>query len=262
VLLGLLSALTLLVAELTRNWSIVAAAVFTGAMAGPLAFAVWLTDRTRIGRSVAPDVLFVTFVVGGCVASIFAGVFVSDFFYRPDAPGWLWISVVEEIAKVLVPLALCGLVPRYRSVERALALAIASAGGFAVIENIAYTAGALDESVDAARRVLFERSAVTPFGHLAWTAIAVIVAARAWVQHQHLLLRPRALWGLALAVALHTAWNLALVEQGWWHLLVIPIAAITFGVLWRLLSDVYYDGPYIAPAEHAHRRGPPPVEDR
>ena len=116
--------LTLLVAKLTRNWSIVAAAVFTGAMAGPLAFAVWLTDRTRIGRSVAPDVLFVTFVVGGCVASIFAGVFVSDFFYRPDTPGWLWISLVEEIAKVLVPLALCGLVPRYRSVERALALAV------------------------------------------------------------------------------------------------------------------------------------------
>jgi RsiW-degrading membrane proteinase PrsW (M82 family) len=250
-LLGGLSALTLLVAKLTRNWSIVAAAVFTGAMAGPLAFAVWLTDRTRIGRSVAPDVLFVTFVVGGCVASIFAGVFVSDFFYRPDTPGWLWISLVEEIAKVLVPLALCGLVPRYRSVERALALAVASAAGFAVIENIAYTAGALDESVDAARRVLFERSAVTPFGHLAWTAIAVIVAARAWVQHQHVVLRPRALWGLALAIALHTAWNLALVEQGWWHLLVIAIAATSFGVLWRLLSDVYYDGPYVAPAEHA-----------
>jgi hypothetical protein len=35
---------------------------------------------------------------------------------------------------------------------------------------------------------------------------------------------------------------------------VIPVAAVTFGVLWHLLADVYYDGPYVAPAEHAHRR--------
>ena len=151
--------------------------------------------------------------------------------------------------------------PRYRSVERALALAVASAAGFAVIENIAYTAGALDESVGAARRVLFERSAITPFGHLAWTAIAVIVAARAWVQHQHVVLRPRALWGLALAIALHTAWNLALVEQGWWHLLVIAIAAISFGVLWRLLSDVYYDGVRGARRARAHRGVEAPGRD-
>jgi protease PrsW len=254
LLLAVLTGTTLLVAEFTRNWSIVPAAIFLGAMTGPLAFAVWVTDRTRVGRAVAPDVLFITFLVGGGVATIFVGIFESAFLYRPATPGWLWIGFVEEIAKFLVPVAICTAAPKYRSVEQALALALVSAGGFAVMESVAYAISALDQSVDAARNLLLERSLVTPFGHLPWTAIAVIVGARVWQRRQRIVLTPSALWGLGLAVILHTAWNAALVEQGWWHLLVIPIGAVTFGVMYHLVSTVYYDGPYIAPKEHPTRR--------
>ena len=61
-----------------------------------------------------------------------------------------------------------------------------------------------------------------------------------------------------LAAMLHATWNAAIVEGGSWHLLLIPIAIITFAVMYHLVSGVYYDGPYVIPkdyaAQHHHTR--------
>ena len=259
LLIAALTGIALLVAQLTNNSTVVPTAVFLGALSGPFAFAIWVTDRTRVGRSVAPDVLFTTWLVGGGVAIVFAGIFESDFFYDPTGGGFLWIGVVEESAKVMVPLAICTVVPKYRSVPQALAFAIVAAGGFAVLESMTYALSALDESVRAARHVLFERSLITPFGHLPWTGIAVVVAATEWQAAGRIRLTPKALWGLGAAIALHTMWNIALVGGGWWNLLVPVIAVATFVLFRRILADVYYDGPYVLPAEQdASRRRPRP----
>jgi RsiW-degrading membrane proteinase PrsW (M82 family) len=253
VLSGALTGTIFLVAQLTRNWTIVPAAALIGAMTGPLAFLVWLDDRSRVGRSVAPDALFITWLVGGGVAVVFVGVFESRYLYHPGPGSTVWIAAVEGTAKVLVPLAVCAVAPQYRTIERALALALVSAAGFAVLESLAYAVAAYGESVQAVRRVLIVRSAITPFVHLPWTTIAVIVAARAWQQRGRVTLSPKALWGIGLAIALHATWNLGIVEEGWWHLLVVPTAAVTFTVMYHLVAGVYYDGPYVAPKDHAHR---------
>jgi RsiW-degrading membrane proteinase PrsW (M82 family) len=164
-------------------------------------------------------------------------------------------GVTGESAKVIAPLAICTFVPKYRSVAQALAFAIVTAGGFAAFESMTYALSALDESVRAARHVLFERSLITPFGHLPWTWIAVVVAAREWHAAGRIRVTPRALWGVGAAIALHTTWNIALVEGGWWNL-VVPVVAVATFVLFRLiLAGVYYDGPSITSAEHDVRRG-------
>jgi protease PrsW len=250
VLLAGLCGMAFLVAQLTDNWTIVPTAIFLGALSGPFAFAIWVSDRTRIGRSVAPDVLFTTWLVGGGFAIIFAGIFEADFFYPPEGQGFVWIGVVEESAKVITPLAICTFVPKYRSVPQALAFAIVTAGGFAVFESMTYALSALDESVRAARHVLYERSLITPFGHLPWTGIAVVVAAREWQAAGRIRPTPKALWGLGAAIALHTTWNIALVEGGWWHLLVPVVAVTTFVLFRRILAGVSYEGPYVTPTEH------------
>lgn len=242
--------MALLVAQLTNNWTIVPTGIFIGAMSGPFAFAIWVTDRTRVGRSVAPDVLVTTWLVGGGLAIIFVGIFESDFFYRPSGSGFLWIGVVEESAKVVLPLAICTIVPRYRSVAQALAFAIVTAGGFAIFESMTYALSALDESVRAARRALFERSVITPFGHLPWTGIAVVVAASNWQAAGRIRPTPKALWGLGAAIALHTTWNIALVEDGWWLVLVPVVAIATFALFRWVIAGVSYDGPRVTPPEH------------
>jgi len=245
---GGLAATTLIVAQLTQNWTILPTAVLAGSLAGPLAFGAWVADRTGAGRSVAPDVLVAMFIVGGGVAIIITGIFDHPFYSAPKGGGFLWISVVEECSKVVVPLTVCMAIRSYRTVERALALGIVSAAGFAVLESMAYTVSALDESVKAARRVLFERSLVVPFGHLPWTGIVVIVAATEWQPRGRPTLTPRALWGLGAATVLHTMWNLALVWQGWWYALVPVVATVTFGLFYSLTRGVHYDGAYVAPA--------------
>jgi RsiW-degrading membrane proteinase PrsW (M82 family) len=242
LLVGVLCGTTFLVAEVSDNWTIAPTAVFLGAMAGPFAFAIWLTDRTRIGRSVPPDLLFVTWLIGGGVAILFTGLFESEFFRRGGGRGYLWIGVVEETAKVIAPLAICMLVSRYRSVEQALALAIVTAGGFAAFESMTFALYALDASSRQARRVLLERTFVTPFGHLPWTGLAGRIR-----------LTPVALWGLGAAIALHTSWNFVLINRGWWSLLIPIIAAITFLLFRWKVHEVFYDGPYAIPADHSRR---------
>jgi RsiW-degrading membrane proteinase PrsW (M82 family) len=254
LLIAGLCAFALLVAQLTKNWTVVPTAVFIGSMSGPVAFAAWVNDRTRVGRSVAPDVLFTTWLLGGGLAIVFAGIFQSDFFFHPVGGGFLWIGAVEETAKVIAPLAICTLVPKYRSVAQALALAVVTAGGFAVFESMTYALSALDESVRAARHVVFRRSLITPFGHLAWTGIAVVVAARTWQAAGRITLMPRALWGLGAAIALHTAWNLAVVERGWWNVILPVVGIATFVLFLRTAGTVSYDGPRVAPAAQGSPR--------
>ena len=256
LLLLVLCGATFLVAELSDNWTIAPTAVLLGAMAGPFAFAIWLTDRTRVGRSIPPDLLFVTWLGGGGVAILFTGFFESRFFHNPTGRGYLWVGLVEEAAKVIAPLAICTLVPKYRSVEQALALAIVTAGGFAAFESMTFALYALDESGRAARRVLLERTFVTPFGHLPWTGIAVVVAATAWHAVDRIRLTPGALWGLGAAIVLHTSWNFVLVNREWWSVLIPVIAAITFVLFRRVIHGVYYDGPYAIPADHHVGRQP------
>jgi RsiW-degrading membrane proteinase PrsW (M82 family) len=246
-----LAGLTLLVAQLSGNWTIVPTALFLGAVSGPFAFAVWVTDRTRAGRSVAPDVLFLMWLFGGGIAIVVVGLFESDFFYDPADKGYLWVSLVEETAKIIAPLAVCTLVPKYRSVPQALAFAIVAAGGFAIFESATYALAAFDESISAAREVLFERSLITPFGHLPWTGLAVVVAAKEWHAAGRIRLTPKALWGLGAAIMLHTGWNVALVEKGWWYVFAPVTAVLTIGMFWRVTKDVYYEGAYVIPAEHS-----------
>jgi RsiW-degrading membrane proteinase PrsW (M82 family) len=250
-----LTGLTFLVAQLTNNWTVIPTAVFLGSMSAPLAFSIWVNDRTRAGRSVAPDILFTMWLIGGGFAIVFTGIFQSDFFYRPRGGGYLWIGLVEETAKVIPAFVVCTFVPRYRSVPQALAFAIVTAGGFTIFESMTYAISALDRSVRAARYVLWERSLITPFGHMPWTGIAVVVAATQWQAAGRIRLTPKALWGLVAAIALHTTWNVALAERGWWNLVVPVVAAVTFLLFRRISAGVAYTGPYVEPAEHdrSHR---------
>jgi RsiW-degrading membrane proteinase PrsW (M82 family) len=260
LLVGALSGVTFAGAETTDNWTTAPTAVLLGALAGPFAFAVWVTDRTRVGRSVPPDVLFPTFLVGGGFAIVFTGFFESHFFYNSTDFGYLWIGFIEETAKVIPPLVICTVVIKYRSVEQALALAIVTAGGFAAFETMTFALFALDDdSARAARRVLLERAFVTPFGHLPWTGIAVVVAATVWQKAQWIRITPRALWGLGAAIVLHTFWNVALVEGRWWNLLIPILAATTFLLFRHVIAGVFYAGPYAIPVDHY--RGPRHTEE-
>jgi RsiW-degrading membrane proteinase PrsW (M82 family) len=249
-----LSGVALLTAQLTHNWTVAPTAAFLGGISGPVALGTWLTDRTGIGRSARPDVLFVVAVAGGGFAIVVASVLEAQSFLHLSTPRAITIAVAEEAAKVLVPFAMATIWAYYRSPEPAVALAVAASAGFAAFESMTYALAAADGSLREARDVLFERSVITPFGHVPWTLIAVSVAATEWQRRGRMTFGPRALWGLLVAILLHATWNAELVRGGWWFLASIANGAVTFGLFIYCVRHLRYVGPYRAPPDRRTRR--------
>ena len=103
---------------------------------------------------------------------------------------------------------------------------------------MSYGLEALELSVDDARNVLIARSVLTPFGHLPWTGLAAVVAAKAWEPDDRPHLSLMAGWGLLAAMGLHTAYNLTLVDGGW-LLLTWPVVGVaSFWLFWHEIRDV------------------------
>ncbi len=100
--------------------------------------------------------------------------------------------------------------------------------GFAVIEDFTYFAAAADEGFLWQTFVL--RAVLTPFAHplfTAWTGLAVGLAVAKGKP-----VFPTALWGLAIAIATHAAWNGSLV---WSDATQEPIIAFVAIVLFVVL---------------------------
>ncbi len=114
--------------------------------------------------------------------------------------------VIEEISKG------AGLIWALRRKELdSIVDGVAYAGwlglGFAVIEDFTYFAAAADEGF--LWQTFLLRALLTPFAHplfTAWTGLAVGLAVSRGQK-----VFPRALWGLALAIVTHAAWNGSLV---------------------------------------------------
>jgi hypothetical protein len=242
-----LSGLALLTAQLTHNWTIAPTAAFVGGISGPVALAAWMSDRTGVGRSVRPDVLFVVGIGGGGFAIVVATVLETRSFVHLSIPRAVAIALAEEIAKVLVPLAMCVAIARYRRPEPAIALAVASSAGFAAFESMTYALSAADESLKSARDLLLERSVITPFGHVPWTVIAVSAAAAQWQRRGRLVFGPASWWGLVAAVALHATWNTELSKGGWWFAATVANGSATVLLFAFCIKDLRYTGPYREP---------------
>jgi protease PrsW len=138
------------------------------------------------------------------------------------------------------------------------------AAGFAMIENIEYFFVASDDGVLA--ETFVARALLTPFAHplfTVWIGLAIGVAvARRWK------LPWAALWGWAIAVALHAAWNGAIVASiGFDDDRILVVAAAAFVAIFALTvvlvalvrrrerRDYVAAMPYVV-----HRYGLPPEE--
>lgn len=124
--------------------------------------------------------------------------------------GYFGAAVVEESAKLLVPLVLL-LVLRHRfGSADGLLVGIAAGAGFAVLETMGYAFAAtlgLDGRNVGVVGILEERGLLSPAGHLTWTALIVTAlyagAAAGWTVPRVL----RLVGAFVLAVVLHGLWD-------------------------------------------------------
>ncbi|GAB2619066.1 protease PrsW [Paractinoplanes abujensis] len=213
----------------TQNPNFVPALILLGATVVPLSFLTFAQART--GRWQVPaSALVIAAFFGGVIGIVVAGTLEYDTLHRLGVLPMVLVAVIEESAKLIVPLILLfTILSRHerRLPSDGLIIGVASGMGFAALETMGYGFTALLASggnVGSVEQTLFVRGLTAPAGHTAWTGLT---AGALWA----LIAAPNTRRVLAFlatfagAVVLHTCWDtfstpiayvvLAVISLGW-----------------------------------------------
>jgi RsiW-degrading membrane proteinase PrsW (M82 family) len=238
----------------TKNPNFVPALILLGATVVPLAFLTFAQARTGHWQ-VPASALVVAGFFGGVIGTVVAGTLEYNTLHDLGALPMLLVALIEESAKLIVPVVLLFTVlarHQRRLPSDGLIIGVAAGMGFAALETMGYAFSALLSSqgnIGAVEQTLFIRGLTAPAGHTAWTGLT---AGALWA----LLASPSGKRFLEFAltflgaVILHTLWDtfsgmvtfaiLAVISLGW-----------LFWALhrYRAFGDRLF-GPPLSPAVH------------
>jgi RsiW-degrading membrane proteinase PrsW (M82 family) len=191
----------------TENPNFVPSLILLGSIVVPVTVLVFAASSGR--RIIAPTGLIVfTAIAGGLIGTVAAGTVEFDTLHRLGALPMILVGLIEEAAKLIVPLALLIFVRR-PDPRAGVIIGVASGMGFATLETMGYGFTALlnQGSLAALQQTLLLRALLSPAGHVAWTGIVVAALWRVPTAR-----RPGRALGLAalaflVAVLLHAAWD-------------------------------------------------------
>lgn len=237
---------------LTGNPMMVPTVLLVGAAAIPLTVLL-LAQSSRIGPLVPTRIVLVTAALGGLFAICAAGLEESIAGLLFGRASILLVGIIEESAKLVVPLLVLALAHRVTR-GGGIVIGIAAGTGFAVLETMGYGFAALlarNGGLGALDATLILRGILVPAGHVAWTG-ATCAALWYLVETSHKVRGVIALVAAyAGAIILHTAWDAT--ASGALHLLigVISVGAL----LWLIVAAHRRFVRRVAPAAGA---GPAP----
>ncbi|MDF3291630.1 PrsW family glutamic-type intramembrane protease [Streptomyces silvisoli] len=210
----------------TANPNFVPSVILLGAAVVPTAFVLFVAER-RLPYDVPPTVVFVTALLGGVVGTVVAGFLEYHTLLRLGVLPMLAVAVIEEAAKLLVPLAVL-LLTRYRQPADGVLIGVASGAGFAALETMGYAFVALVRShgsVTALEDILVLRGLLAPAGHMAWTGATAAALWAARLTGRWL----RFLLVFVVAVLLHTAWDSIGTLTG--YVVIAAVSLVMLGIL-------------------------------
>jgi protease PrsW len=192
----------------TSDPNYVPSALLLGAFLVPITFTTYLYERLPEWEVPLPPVA-ICFIWGGVLGTVLAGTLEYDVMRSLGFLPKLGIGVIEEGAKLILPLVFYFL-GRYRSEAAGIVLGVATAMGFAALETMGYgftsllashgNLGVLDE-------VLLFRGLMSPAGHAAWTGLVCAVLWRERLKAGHAIFNWRVGGAFATAVILHALWD-------------------------------------------------------
>lgn len=192
----------------TSNPNYIPSVILLGAFLVPVTFVTYLYERLPRWEVAFPAVA-VCFLWGGVLGTVVAGTLEYDLAVSLGFLPKLFIGLIEESAKLLVPLVFYFL-GRYRSEAAGIVLGVATAMGFAALETMGYGFVALLQSrgnLGVLDEVLLVRGLTSPAGHAAWTGIVCAVLWRERVRVGRATLDWRVAGAFLTAVLLHTLWD-------------------------------------------------------
>jgi protease PrsW len=235
----------------TDNPNFVPSAILLGAAVVPFTFVTFIKGR-RLPYAVGGGLLAGAAFFGGVLGTIVAGTLEFDVQQRLGALPMIGVAVIEEAAKLLVPLVLLVVMHRRFGPADGLLLGVACGAGFAALETMGYgfvtllrSHGSVVSTVD----VLMLRGVMSPAGHMAWTGItaaALYAVPRAARRARAV---RRFLLAFVVAVALHAAWD----SLGGLIAYVV-LAVLSLGLLTAIAHRIAHSPsptPAVAPADHA-----------
>jgi protease PrsW len=214
----------------TGNINLVPSVIVLGAFLGPVVFVEYVYD---LAQGVSPPQLMGCFIAGGVLGVAAASVLEYRTLIDLRALPTLYIGLIEEACKLIVPLAIL-LFTRDPRPTNGVLFGVASGMGFAAFETMGYGLQALLASggdIGEVEKLLFIRGVLSPAGHAAWTGLTCAMLWYAWA-------RPAAnriaaaIGAFLLAATLHGLWDASTSIS-----LQVVIGAISFALLsWCLRS--------------------------
>ena len=192
----------------TGDPNYVPSAILLGAFLVPITFTTYLYERLPDWEVPLPP-LAICFVWGGVLGTVVAGTLEYDVMKSLGFLPKLGIGVIEEGAKLILPL-LFYFLGRYRSEAAGIVLGVATAMGFAALETMGYGFTSLllsKGSLGVLDGVLLVRGLMSPAGHAAWTGLVCAVLWRERLKAGHATFNWRVGGAFATAVILHALWD-------------------------------------------------------
>jgi RsiW-degrading membrane proteinase PrsW (M82 family) len=233
----------------TGNPNFFPTVLLLGSFTIPVAFVTYIYERERRldrhgGSPLMPAAL--SFLVGGAVGVVAAGVIEFQTLKNLSALGLLGVGTIEEAAKLIFPVGLF-LWGSYRSEMDGILFGVAAGMGFASLETMGYGLVSFinaNGDVSVLDQTLLIRGLISPVGHAAWTGLAAGVL---WRERQR---KDRGLFNwptfgmFVVAVVLHTLWDLSntLASQTTATLVLallgsLAVAAVSLTLLIRRLRE-------------------------
>lgn len=222
--------------------NLIPAVLFVGAFAVPLTTLTFFFEMNS-PRNVSVHRIVTLFLYGAVVSLIFA--LIGYTLPVLGSMGAMAAGIVEEVAKLLtVVIVIRGV--KYKYILNGLLFGATVGAGFAAFETAGYalnkgllTGSTLSAGVTAMLQVLSIRAFLTPWGHVAWTAIAAAALWRvkgAQPLKAAMFFDSRFLKAFMIPVVLHTFWDCP------WQLPFEGNAVISALVSWYVVFGLVQQG--------------------
>ncbi len=239
--------------RITGNPNFFPTVILLGSFAVPAAFVTYFYEQERwldrvLHKELSLATLATAFFLGGAIGIIVAGLVEYETIRTTGMGNLVGISVIEEGAKLIVPVGLY-FMGRYKTQADGLLFGVASGMGFAALETMGYALTAMLKSsgnVAALEEVLLVRGFFSPAGHAAWTGL---ICAVIWRERKHGYSIFTVAGTFGLVVVLHSLWNATnLLPAGGANFVLVGaanlvIAAISVLLLFGRLRDAENRGP-------------------
>lgn len=202
--------------------------ILLGAAVVPVAFVAFVSGL-RLPFGVGAWTVGVTALLGGIIGVLVAGLLEFQTLRRSGSLPFVDVGLIEELAKLLVPVGVLLVLRRRLRPADGLLLGVAAGAGFAVLETMGYGLVALVGShgnLTVVDDLLLDRALLSPAAHMAWTGLTTAALCAAAMNPLRLRAWVRAVVVYLCVAGMHAAWDSA--DGRWAH---AGLAVVSFALL-------------------------------